>query len=333
MNGNQRLYRLILIALFVTLLTSACGVFGSDDDDEDVSAIIIGYSQWPGFSAVNIADHQGFFEAEGVKVQVVVFEQYTASLDSLTAGKIDAFTGSLGDVVSTTANGTPLTMVWALDTPTTAEALVGRADISGPADLKGKRVAFLPGGYGHLFVSEVLKQHGLSESDITPVEMSAEQIPLALAAGEIDAGHVWEPYVSQSVQVGAGVIFTAQDTPGLIIDGLAFRTDVVEKRPAEVRAVVRAVSKAVDFWQQNPVEGNIISAQANNITEAAIADVLAGMQIYALQDNRLVFDRGDNSTRSLYDTSRLYIDFFLAQGSINQSPDLNKLINPSFVQG
>ncbi len=324
---------LLILVLLAALVMNACGQADKKDTKKNTAPIIIGYSQWPGFAAVNIADQKGFFKEEGVSVQVMVFEQYTDSIDSLVAGKIDAFTGSLGDVVTTTANGNPLAMVWALDTPTTAEALVGSRNLSGPADLKGKKVAFLSGGYGHLFVTEILKKYGLSESDIIPVNMSAEQIPAALASGEIDAGHVWEPYVSQSVERGGKLLATAQDTPGLILDGLSFRAEVIKERPEDVQAVVRAVSRAADYWQQNPTEGNSISAQANGIPESDIANVLSGMQIFTMQENRIAFDRTTSDPLSLYNAGRLYVDFFLAQGSIKTSPDLDSLINSSFVQG
>ena len=322
---------LTIILALLMLLTSACGQ--TDQDKKDTAPIIIGYSQWPGFAAINIADQQGFFDAEGVKVQVVVYELYTDSLNSLVAAKLDAYAGSLGDIITTTANETPLTVVWSFDTPTTAEALVGQTSLSGLADLRGKRVGFLSDGYGHLFVDELLRQQGLTEADITPVDMSPEAVPAALAGGEIDAGHVWEPYVTQAIAGGATVLATAQDTPGLILDGLAFRASVIKDRPDDVRAVVRALSRAMDYWQQNPAEGNLICAQANGIAETKIADALGGMQIFTLADNQVILDRATSDPRSLYNAGRLYIDFFQTQGSLQTTPNLDSIINPSFLQG
>jgi NitT/TauT family transport system substrate-binding protein len=328
---KKYLKTLLFIFLLIALLTSACGQ--SDQGKKESSPIIIGYSQWPGFAAVNIADQKGFFDAEGVKVQVVVYELYEDSLNSLVEGKVDAYAGTLGDIITTTANQTPLTMVWAFDTPTTAEALVGQSSLSGVADLRGKRVGFLADGYGHLFVDELLKQQGLTEADIIPVQVGPESVPAALAAGEIDAGHAWEPYVSQSVARGAKVLATAQAAPGLILDGLAFRADVVKNRPDDVQAVVRALSKAVDYWQQNPAEGNVICADANGVAETDIASALAGMQIFTLAENQTAFDRSGNSSLSLYNTGQLYIDFFRTQGSLQTTPNLDSILNSSFVQG
>jgi NitT/TauT family transport system substrate-binding protein len=322
---------LLLIFLLIALLTSACGQFSQSKKES--SPIIIGYSPWPGWASINIADQKGFFEAEGVKVQVVYYDSYAASLESLAAGKIDAVGTTIGDVITITANQTPLELVWVTDSPTTAEALVSRRGLTDPADLQGKRVAFESGTYAPLLISEMLKKSGLTLSDIVPVELSPDQIPAALKAGEIDAGHVWEPYTTQAVVGGANILLTAQDAPGVVMDVLAFRAEVINQRPDDVRAVVRALSKAVDYWQQNPADGNVISAQANSLPESNIAQVLAGIHVFALQDNRLLFDPNSGDVRTLHETGRLYVEFFLAQGSITQSPDLNSIINPSFVQG
>jgi ABC-type nitrate/sulfonate/bicarbonate transport system substrate-binding protein len=60
-------------------------------------------------------------------VQVVYYDSYAASLESLAAGKIDAVTITVGDAIDITAHQTPLELVWVFDNPTTAEALVSRS--------------------------------------------------------------------------------------------------------------------------------------------------------------------------------------------------------------
>ncbi len=333
MSHSKSLFRLLALLLVVSLMMSACGLVKQEDKTQDTTPIIIGYSQWPGYGLINIADQKGLFAAEGVKVQVVAYLSYSDSLDSLTAGKLDAATLTLPDVISTSANQTPLQVVWALDMSAGGDMLIGRSNLSGPADLKGKRVGFATGTFGELFVREGLKKYGLSESDITVVNMAAEQVPAALDAGEIDAGHTWEPFASQAIQNGAKALFTSADTPGVIMDVLAFRSDVVEARPDDIRAVVRALSKAMDFWQENPAEGNTIVALANAIPEDEITGVLSGAQVFALQDNRVVLDRASSDPRSLFLSGQTAVDFLLSQGLIKQSLDLNSLLNSTFVQG
>lgn len=321
---------LLLIFLLIALLTSACGQ--SDQGKKDSSPIIIGYSQWPGYGVINIADQQGYFDDEGVKVQIVVYNSYDASVASLMAGKIDAVTMTLPDAINMSVNQSPLQVVWALDMSSGGDKLVGSRTLTSPADLKGKRVAFSTGSFGELFVIEGLKKYGLTKDDIIPVNMAAEQVPDALAAGEIDAGHAWDPFASQAIANGAKVLFTSADTPGAIIDTLVFRADVIQDRPDDVRAVTQALAKAMTFWQQNPGEGNVIVARAVAIPENEIEGVLGGLQVFTLEDNRVVLDRASSDPRSTFLSGQAAVEFLLALGSLQTAPDLDSIINPSFVQ-
>src|ERR1700679_4118257 len=51
--------------------------------------IKIGYSDWPGYTAFEIAKQKGWFKDAGVDVDMVWFD-YNASIDAFSAGKIDA---------------------------------------------------------------------------------------------------------------------------------------------------------------------------------------------------------------------------------------------------
>src|ERR1035437_3213527 len=64
----------------------------------------IGYSDWPGWVAWDVAIQKGFFKEEGVDVAVSWFE-YGPSMDAFTASKIDAVLVTNGDALVTGANG------------------------------------------------------------------------------------------------------------------------------------------------------------------------------------------------------------------------------------
>ena len=49
----------------------------------------IGYSDWPGFTILEVAKQKGWFKEAGVDVDLVWFD-YLPSLDAFSAGKIDA---------------------------------------------------------------------------------------------------------------------------------------------------------------------------------------------------------------------------------------------------
>src|ERR1700759_4808685 len=49
----------------------------------------LGYSDWPGYTVLEVAKQKGWFKDAGVDVDLVWFD-YSASIDAFSAGKIDA---------------------------------------------------------------------------------------------------------------------------------------------------------------------------------------------------------------------------------------------------
>jgi hypothetical protein len=66
----------------------------------------IGYSDWPGWVAWEVAIQKGWFKEAAVDVQFDWFE-YVPSMEAFAAGKIDAVCMTNGDALVTGATGAP----------------------------------------------------------------------------------------------------------------------------------------------------------------------------------------------------------------------------------
>src|SRR4051794_25665435 len=66
--------------------------------------LTIGYSDWPGFVAFQVAIDKGWFKEAGVDVTFSWFD-YSASIDAFAAGKLDAVGVTNGDALVTGATG------------------------------------------------------------------------------------------------------------------------------------------------------------------------------------------------------------------------------------
>ena len=64
----------------------------------------IAYSDWPGFTILEVAKQKGWFKEAGVDVELVWFD-YLPSLDAFAAGKVDAVTVVATDALVNGANG------------------------------------------------------------------------------------------------------------------------------------------------------------------------------------------------------------------------------------
>jgi NitT/TauT family transport system substrate-binding protein len=96
-----------------------------------------------------------------------------------------------------------------------------------------------------------------------------------------------------------------------------------------VKAFIRAWFQAQDYWKANPEESKAIIAKTLNIKPETIST--EGFQLSTLQDNLKVFTPG-STTESLYHTAKLYADFYTRTGGLSAAPDIQTLIDSSFVQ-
>ena len=74
--------------------------------EAESSTLKIGYSDWPGWVAWEIAIQKKWFEEAGVDVEFLWFD-YVASMDAYVAGQVDAVCMTNGDALVTGATGKP----------------------------------------------------------------------------------------------------------------------------------------------------------------------------------------------------------------------------------
>ncbi|MEW5858469.1 MAG: aliphatic sulfonate ABC transporter substrate-binding protein [Cyanobacteriota bacterium] len=326
---KSQLFRFVSLLLLSIVLVIACNGRASITSKPELPPLRIAYNLWPGYFPMEIASEQGFFAAQGVKVEPVYSENYLAAITDFSAGKYDALITALGSVVSITGKTPDIQIVLATDQSAGADTVVVQRDIKSIADLKGKRLGVKLGDYGELFVIKMLESSGLTTDDVTLVDIQGEAIPAHIKSGDIQAGQTWYPYTLEAVEAGAKVLFTSKQTPGLIPSIIVFRNNVVRDHPEQIQAFVRAWFQAQDYWKTNPDESKALIAKRLNIKPEEVSTDT--VQLYTLQDNVKAFTPG-STTESLYHTAKLYADFSIRTGGLSVAPDVQKLIVPSFVQ-
>jgi NitT/TauT family transport system substrate-binding protein len=315
------------------LILTACAIPGGAPatPPPDPDPLRIGVSLYPGWWTFYLADAKGFFKEAGVDVELVRYDdEYTASTEAFAAKELDAVVETAGDAVIHAASGIPARVVLVTDYSAGADGFITNQPFGSPADLRGRRLGVGVGTFGHLFALTVLEDYGLTEADVSFVNVDAENVPDALRDGRIDAGHVWEPYLSQALAEDAQLLFSSADTPGLIADVLVFQARVLEERPEDVRRVLRGWQMALDFWQSNPDEANTILAEITGTPKDEIDQARAGVNYFTLSDNVEVFTPSSSPT-SIHTSAQANSDFFLAHSVIKTEPDPKDFLVSSFV--
>ncbi len=224
---------------------------------ESVSAapLRVAVAQQPQSALFHIAAQQGFFRDEGVEVEISRhISGKRALLDGLLAGKADLATAAESPVVANSFQYRGYRVIAAINYISNNNRVVARRDagIERPTDLRNKRVATQEASAVHYFLHLFLNRHGVSENDVELSFMKGNQLPGALARGEIDAFSMREPYVGEAVQLlGEQALVFAE--PGLFLqfDLVVVSQEALQRR-SEIDAVLRALLRAERFAKQNP---------------------------------------------------------------------------------
>src|SRR5487761_2098277 len=184
--------------------------------------LTIGYSDWPGWVAWQVAIDKGWFKDAGVDVKFQWFD-YSASMDAFAAGKIDGVFMTNGDALVTGAGGGRSKMILITDYSNGNDMIIAKPGIKTLTDLKGKKVSVEVGLVEHLLLRNGMKKAGMKADDIEIVGAKTNEMPQMLASNDISAIGAWEPLAGQAGKAvpGAKAIYTSADEPGLIYDVLA----------------------------------------------------------------------------------------------------------------
>src|SRR5258708_37176605 len=89
--------------------------------------LTIGYSDWPGWVAWQVAIDKGWLKEAGVDASFEWFD-YSASMDAFTAGKIDGVLVPNGDALVTGAGGGKSVMIMLTDYSNGNDMIVAKPD-------------------------------------------------------------------------------------------------------------------------------------------------------------------------------------------------------------
>ena len=160
----------------------------------EAAPLTIGYSDWPGWVAWQVAIDKGWLKEAGLDVKFQWFD-YSASMDAFAAGKIDADLMTNGDTLVTGAGGGKGIMIMLTDyserqrhdrrpSPASRASRISRARRSASRSAWSSICCCCKG----------LKKHGMSEKDVTLVNAKTNETPQVLASGQVDAIGAWQPY-------------------------------------------------------------------------------------------------------------------------------------------
>jgi NitT/TauT family transport system substrate-binding protein len=297
--------RATLRLLSKVLLSAA--VLGAAPGTWAAEPLKIGYSDWPGWVAWQVAIEKNWFKEAGVDAKFEWFD-YSASMDAFTAGKLDAVFMTNGDALVTGAGGGKGMMILITDYSNGNDMIVAKPGIKSITDLKGKKVAVETGLVEHLLLRNAMKKAGMKAGDIEIVNAKTNEMPQVLATKDIAAVGAWQPIVSQAMKAAPGskAVYTSADEPGLIYDVLSVTPASLNARRADWQKIVKLWDRVVSYIEDPKTQPDAVKIMAarSGVSAEEYLPMLKGTKLLTLEEGRKAYQKGPDF-KSLYGSTEI----------------------------
>ncbi len=290
--------------------------------------VVLAMSGWTGFARFTLAQEKGLFKKHGIDFEIKKMPTQ-ARHAAMAAGEVQAIATTIDTHITYVAANVPVTQVLVIDSSTGGDGVLTKNAIKSFADLKGKTVAVdNPGAVSNFWFNYLLKKNGMSMKDVKPSNLGPNPAAQAFAAGQFDAAVTYEPYMSGALKsvTDGHILISSKETPGVIIDTLAFQPDYIKKNPKAVKAVIDGWFEALDLIKKNQADSfKIMGADVKQSGEE-FGKSAALVTWYDHNANR------DYFAKTMQPFMKDATDILLETGVIKKKPDLAPLADAQFVK-
>jgi len=212
----------------------------------------------PSAMPIYVAKEKGFFEAEGLEVQIPVFRSGTENTQAVVAGEVQIAFGSVTEVFNLRKAKLDGRYFWGISNFMPFR-LYAHPSIKSAQDLKGKKLAISNFGAQSDYLTQFTLRHfgvePIKEAAILPIGSTPARYA-ALKSGRVDATIMWFPETLRADQDGFKMLVDLND---LIPDwgylGYYATSDYLKNHRETVIRYLRAHTRGVREVKANPQAG------------------------------------------------------------------------------
>lgn len=306
----------------------------SDSSSEGSKAKVVNIATMNLVNGDLIAQYEKYYEKElGVDVKLVNFDSGKDVNTALAAGSIDIAELGSAPTANGISSGLDYKVFWVGDILGSAESLVVKNDLNAKSlsDLKGKKIATPFASTSHYSLLNALKLAGVSEDEVTLLDLEPDDIYASWQRGDIDAAYIWYPVLGKLLEDGT----TLTDSGKLADQGVVtgdlnvVRTEFAEQNPDVVTNYVKIQIKANEVLNNDKEKAAKEVASVLEIEESDAANQITQYK-YLTLDEQLDFFKND-----LADTLKQTADFLVEQKSITSAPEKSEFeskITTEFIE-
>lgn len=289
-----------------------------------------------------IAKQRGWAEELlGVPIEWVTFDSGRDAVLALGAGGVDMSLVGSAPAAFGMSSGVDAEVAWIFNLLGENEALVVRPDagVRTLEDLAGKTLAVPFGSTTHYDMLQALDTVGLSEQDVTLLDMDPNTMVAAFERGDIDGGWVWFPALEGLYRAGGTKIFDALDMANAgfpTADLLLVNREFSATYPDTVARYVAALDRGVLLDREDPEAAAQAMVDEFGIDlETAKTAMTQVKRLTASEQLDATYLGTSQDVGAMADALLSQAQFLKDQGIIAEAYDLafyQERVNPSYVE-
>ena len=269
------------------MLLSASALFFSANK---ANKLRIGINPWPGYMLIVVAEELGFYEEQGIDIELVDIGALSDVRQAFENKQINAMTCTVTEVLQAKLlSGVDAKIVMVPDFSYGGDVILARKDLHSFQELKGKRVGIEMASLGEFVLHRALEINDMSLKDVQAIYVDQPYGLEFMQEGKIDAYISYPPYSQEILEkMHANEVFSSREIPGEIVDVVAISPDFIANSPQVIQKFMLAYEKAYQYMQSNPHHVHEIMAKYQGVKVEAIEKSLKEVVILDLKAQRTV---------------------------------------------
>ncbi len=239
---------------------------------------------------VYLAKDLGYFDEQGIAVDLKGFESGLQSLRGGVAGGLDILGASSEPVIKALSRGAKFRSIFSYAHKLTV-VMVAQEGIRSPKDLRGKQLGIQEvGAFREVMTRVVLQSAGLTPNDVQYVPVASAGYITGLIAGKIDTAilHIDQAHMARTKKASLHVLVPLWEImPDYWYGTFTTSEELLRKDPALMAGAVAAIIKAHRFMYRNKDRTLELASKHTGYPKEVLApayDALAAAKVWPVND-------------------------------------------------
>jgi NitT/TauT family transport system substrate-binding protein len=282
--------RLAIMPLVILIAVAVVGVAGAQTARR---TLVIGMPVTPPnlpHVGVYIAKELGYFDEQGINVELTAFESGLQSLRGGIAGGVDIVAASSEPIITVISRGAKIHSIFSYAHRLTV-VMAAQESIRKPADLRGKNLGIQDvGAFREVMTRAVLHSAGLTPQDVNYIPVASAGYIAALISNKIDTAilHIDQAYMARTKKASLHPLVPLWELmPSYWYGTFSANDELLRKEPDLLARAVAAIIKAHRFMYREKERTLDLASKHTGYPKEVLSpayDALAAAKVWPVND-------------------------------------------------